>query len=92
MPLWIAFDWDPQKEKTNYEKHGILFSQAIEAFADPHRLVECDERHSKTEERYYCYGKVGDRIMTVRFTPRGDSIRIFGAAYWREGKKKYDAR
>jgi hypothetical protein len=26
----------------------------------------------------------------VRFTVRGDAIRIFGAGYWRKGKKIYE--
>ncbi len=29
-------------------------------------------------------------IMTVRFTYRGRKIRIFGAAFWRKGKKRYE--
>ena len=28
--------------------------------------------------------------MTVRFTYRGDVIRIFGAGYWRRGKAIYE--
>ena len=46
--------------------------------------------HSKTEARFYCFGKVGDGIMTVRFTYRNDVIRIIGAGYWRKGKKIYE--
>ncbi len=30
--------------------------------------------------------------MTVRFTIRDNKIRIFGAGYWREGKKKYEEK
>lgn len=39
--------------------------------------------------RYYCFGKVGDDIITVRFTYRNNIIRIFGAGYWRKGKAIY---
>jgi hypothetical protein len=28
--------------------------------------------------------------MTVRFTYRGNTIRIIGAGYWRKGKKIYE--
>jgi hypothetical protein len=28
--------------------------------------------------------------MTVRFAHRGGKIRIFGAAFWRKGKKRYE--
>jgi hypothetical protein len=29
-------------------------------------------------------------VMTVRFTWREGRIRIFGAGYWRKGKRLYD--
>jgi len=29
--------------------------------------------------RYYCFGKVGDGILTVRFTYRNNVIRIIGS-------------
>ena len=40
--------------------------------------------------QYYCFGRVFDGIMTVRFTYRGQKIRILGAGYWRKGKKIYE--
>jgi len=46
--------------------------------------------HSSSERRYYCFGLVENGIMTVRFTYRNDVIRIFGAGYWRKGKKIYE--
>jgi hypothetical protein len=55
------------------------------AFADVNRLIVPDLEHSAGEERWYCFGKVGKRVMTVRFTYRGKKIRIIGAAYWRKG-------
>jgi pyruvate ferredoxin oxidoreductase gamma subunit len=36
-------------------------------------------------------GRVADGILTVRFTYRGNVIRIIGAGYWRKGKKLYEA-
>ncbi len=42
------------------------------------------------EIRYYCFGEVDGAIMTVRFTYRNQWIRIFGAGYWREGRKIYE--
>ena len=34
--------------------------------------------------------KTDEGILTVRFTMRGQNIRIFGAGYWRQGKKRYE--
>jgi hypothetical protein len=33
---------------------------------------------------------VGGGVLTVRFTFRGGIIRIFGAGYWRKGKRIYE--
>lgn len=49
-----------------------------------------DVEHSQKEKRYFCFGKVGDGVMTVRFTYRSTTIRIIGAGYWRAGKKIYE--
>ena len=37
-----------------------------------------------------CFGKVGDGVLTVCFTYRKSVIRIFGAGYWRKGKRIYE--
>ena len=84
------FEWDHRKSEKNIEKHGISFFDAQQAFLDPNRIIAEDVEHSGAETRYYCFGKVGEAIMTVRFTYRAKTIRIFGAGYWREGRKIYE--
>jgi uncharacterized DUF497 family protein len=86
-----TFEWDPDKDHFNQEKHGVSFSLAQYAFADPVRVILKDLTHStENEERYYCLGKVDDGILTVRFTYRNGRVRIFGAGYWRKGKQIYE--
>lgn len=84
------FDWDPAKDTENQKKHGVSFSLAQYAFADPQRVIAKDVTHSQTEERYYCFGEVEGGILTVRFTYRASVIRIIGAGYWRKGKAIYE--
>jgi uncharacterized protein len=85
------FDWDPKKDAENQKKHGVAFEQAQYAFADPDRIIAKDVTHSTAREtRYYCFGDVGDGILTVRFTYRSSVIRIFGVGYWRKGKRIYE--
>ena len=84
------FEWDENKDAENREKHGVAFSLAQYAFADPHRVIAEDLAHSEGEQRYFCFGKVEGGILTVRFTYRGGVIRIFGAGYWRKGKAIYE--
>jgi uncharacterized DUF497 family protein len=85
-----SFEWDEAKNEANQGKHGVSFETAQEAFLDPKRIIALDKTHSSHEKRYYCMGKVGGGIMTVRFTYRERKIRIIGAGYWRKGKKTYE--
>lgn len=84
------FEWDKRKDVQNQHKHGVSFGQAQHAFTDPHRVIAEDLEHSDTEARYYCFGALGDGILTVRFTYRDGVIRIIGAGYWRKGKRIYE--
>jgi uncharacterized DUF497 family protein len=85
-----SFEWDDSKDRANRLKHGVSFAQAQAAFFDPLRVIAEDLDHSGAESRYFCFGVVGDGVMTVRFTWRGGRIRIFGAGYWRKGKRIYE--
>lgn len=84
------FEWDEEKDQENQAKHEVSFSLAQHAFLDLHRIIVEDINHSSEEDRYYCIGRVGNGIMTVRFTYRGNVIRIYGAGYWRKGRKIYE--
>jgi uncharacterized protein len=86
----VGFEWDSGKDEENYRKHGVTFILAQFAFADPRRVIAEDLSHSSEERRYYCFGEVGDGVLTVRFTYRGGVIRIYGAGYWRKGRGIYD--
>ena len=87
-----SFVWDLRKERINIRKHGINFTKAAKAFNDSKRKVFTDSRHSGDEPRCFCIGKVGGKIVTVRFTYRGGKIRIYGAGYWRKGKSYYEEK
>jgi len=86
------FEWDEDKDRENQAKHSVSFSLAQYAFLDPHRVIAEDLGHSGGEKRFYCIGHVDEGIITVRFTYRGDVIRIIGAGYWRKGKRIYEEK
>jgi len=89
----MAFEWDPKKDASNQAEHRVTFSEAQNAFRDPERVVRFDSKHSTgTEKRYFCFGWVNGAVLTVRFTVRGGRIRIFGAGYWREGRRYYEEK
>lgn len=89
--MTTRFDWDPDKDAENLRKHGVSFAEAQEAFMDRGRVIARDVNHSQSEPRFYCFGRVADGVLTVRFTCRGDVVRIIGAGYWRRGKRLYEA-
>jgi len=86
----MKFEWDAKKDQENRKKHGIAFQTAQYTFADPKRVIAEDVSHSQNEKRYFCFGMVGGNVLTVRFTVRGSTIRIFGAGTCRKGKKIYE--
>ena len=86
----MRFEWDAQKDRENQKKHGVPFELAQYAFADPDRVIAEDRSRGRDEKRFFCFGLVGGGILTVRFTVRGSTVRIFGAGYWRKGKRVYE--
>ena len=87
----MEFEWDLSKEMGNVCKHGVTFSEAVESFLDPHGFQLVDRKHSREEGRFYWVGrsKTG-RVLTTRFTRRGQKIRIIGSAEWRKFRRLYE--
>ena len=85
-----VFEWDPKKDAENQVKHGVSFEFAQKAFFDPNRIIFDDLAHSRRETRYFCFGRIGEDVLTVRFTLRANAVRIIGAGYWRMGRSVYE--
>ena len=86
----INFEWDLEKDKINQKKHKVSFVVAQHAFLDKNRVIARDLKHSETENRCFCFGRVDGEILTVCFTFRNNIIRIISAGYWRKGKVSYE--
>lgn len=85
------FEWDSSKESENINKHGVSFTEAVESFFDPLGFTMRDSKHCVTEERFFWIGKsYNGRILTTRFTKRGNKIRIIGSAQWRKFVEIYN--
>ena len=61
----MLFEYDPEKNKQNIEKHGISFENAARVFFDYDRIEFYDEAHSEDEDRYNTIGAVLTRNQTV---------------------------
>ena len=86
----MDFEWDDQKARENIAKHGVSFELATRAFEDPKLVLAEDLAHSRTEPRYFAFGRVRGGVLTVRFTVRVERVRIIGAGFWRKGKVFYE--
>lgn len=74
----MDYEWDSAKARTNLQKHGIDFADAVAVLEDEAALtledVEADEERSIT----LGMDALG-RILVVVYTWRGDNIRLISA-------------
>lgn len=73
------FEWDEAKREANLVKHGVDFVDALEVFADPFRIERTDRRREYREDRHQAVGRVGDQVVFVVYTLRGNARRIISA-------------
>lgn len=86
----MQFDWDKNKAKSNFSKHGITFEDAVTVFADPYLLFTEDVKYSEGEIREWAMGEAENGlIIVVIFTIRHEVLIIISArkATKREVKK-----
>ena len=69
------FAWDETKRKSNIEKHGIDFVDALVIF-DGYTLTVEDDRHDYGEERFVTFGVLDGRVVAVVHTESEELIRI----------------
>ena len=73
----LSFEWDGEKAKANFKKHGVTFDEAGTVFTDPFSVTIQDPGHSADEQRYVDIGRSDKgRVLVVVYTERGSKIRI----------------
>ncbi|MEK7723887.1 MAG: BrnT family toxin [Acidobacteriota bacterium] len=74
MPI---FEWNEDKEKSNFRKHRITFAEGESVFYDSYSLTIPDPDHSIEENRFIDIGISNkNRLLVVVYTEREDRIRI----------------
>ena len=74
----MNFQWDPNKAKSNYKKHGVRFADAVGVFEDENAITISDEH--EREDRFVTNGMdFLSRILVVVYTFRDIVIRIISA-------------
>lgn len=86
----MTYEWDGNKAKSNRQKHGIDFADAVAVFADDTAITILDEYPD--EERFATIGMNAlGQILVVVYTWRGDNIRIISARKaTRPERKQYE--
>ena len=77
----MKFEWDEVKNRSNINKHGISFQEAVYAFSDPFALNLHDKEHFDDEDRWVLLGKnMNESLLLVIHTFRsGEVIRLISA-------------
>lgn len=94
LPKPISFDWDKGNTNKNLEKHNVTDREAEEVFANRHKIILEDEKHSTSEKRYMLWGVTRQsRKLTLIFTIRNNKIRIISARDMNHKERKvYEKR
>ena len=65
------FEWDEEKARSNWIKHGVSFDEATTVFDDSLGRIFDDELHSTDERREIFMGRsINNRLLVVCFTER----------------------
>lgn len=70
----MVFEFDPNKNKSNKNKHGIDFHEAQKLWGDPD-FIEIPIK-TTDEQRLLIIGKIAEKHWSAIVTYRNDKIRI----------------
>ena len=78
----MRFEWDDEKNASNFRKHGVRFEVATAVFDDPMHLM-AEDRVIDGEVRWRSIGVAGERYLLLvihTFVEEGEEIvRIISA-------------
>jgi uncharacterized DUF497 family protein len=84
------FECNPDKARSNLQKHQVDFEEASTIFDDPLFITFLDEEHSADEERYITIGLSDKKsLLMVAHTERNDCIRIISARKVTKNEEKF---
>lgn len=77
----MDFQWDEIKNEINQKKHGVSFEEAKTVFYDEQALLEYDELHSDSEDRFRILGRSarGNILLVVHCIREEKIIRIISS-------------
>lgn len=85
----MQIEYDEEKRLKILEERGIDLRDAVEVFERPYVEIE-DDRQDYGEIRYRVWGFLGERRVSLVWTPRGDNRRIITMRHAHE--EEHEAR
>ncbi len=71
----MRYEWDEAKNRSNFAKHGLGFSDAEQVFSGP-CVTFVDDRFDYGEERLVTLGVLAGRLVVIAHAPRDEGTRI----------------
>jgi uncharacterized DUF497 family protein len=87
----MKFEWNENKNRSNFRKHGIWFEEAQTVWSDAASIEFYDPEHSSNEDRFIRIGhSTGSRLLLVVFCERseGSTIRMISARRATPGERR----
>ena len=76
----MGFEWDLRKAESNYQKHGVRFSETEPVFEDDYAITITDDESNPDELRFVSMGTgVKGRVLVVVYSFHGENVRIISA-------------
>ena len=74
-----GFEWD-KGNLEHIQKHNVTPKECEGAFFNKPFILNEDEAHSQTEERFRVYGQTNkSRLLLIVFTLRNNAVRVISA-------------
>jgi uncharacterized protein len=82
-------EWDKNKARSNFQKHGVSFTEGLSVLDDPFSITIADPKHSIGEARFLTIGYSNRyRILVVSYTERNDNVRVISARPATPGERR----
>jgi uncharacterized protein len=75
----VHVEFDPEKARSNLQKHRVSFAHAEQALRDPMGFT-MEDPDARSERRFVTLGMDSlGRLLVVVHTPRGEATRLISA-------------
>jgi uncharacterized protein len=81
--------WDAEESRTNLQKHGIAFAEALEIFDDPYRIEFLSRQPSRSGIRRIIVGDICGTLYAMICTDRDGALRIISVRRARKGEQRH---